>query len=104
VCASVSLRDLKMDNTLLDDNDPPRIKLCDFGFAKWWTDAPCMHTITGSLAAQYRLLNNGPVACRHCFVCPWSTSCPLYLPLCQLPSCSTCSQAISGSNFVAARM
>jgi hypothetical protein len=22
-------RDLKMDNTLLDDNDPPRIKLCD---------------------------------------------------------------------------
>jgi serine/threonine protein kinase len=40
-------RDLKMDNTLLDDNDPPRIKLCDFGFAKWWTDKPCMSTITG---------------------------------------------------------
>lgn len=36
-----------MDNTLLDDNDPPRIKLCDFGFAKWWTDKPCMCTITG---------------------------------------------------------
>ena len=25
----VAHRDLKMDNTLLDDNDPPRIKLCD---------------------------------------------------------------------------
>lgn len=41
-------RDLKMDNTLLDDNDPPRIKLCDFGFAKWWTDFPQMSTITGT--------------------------------------------------------
>lgn len=40
-------RDLKMDNTLLDDDDPPRIKLCDFGFAKWWTQEPQMTTITG---------------------------------------------------------
>jgi serine/threonine protein kinase len=44
----VPCRDLKMDNTLLDDNDPPRVKLCDFGFAKWWTDKPCMNTITGT--------------------------------------------------------
>lgn len=44
----VAHRDLKMDNTLLDDNDPPRVKLCDFGFAKWWTDKPCMCTITGT--------------------------------------------------------
>jgi serine/threonine protein kinase len=29
-------RDLKMDNTLLDSSDPPRVKLCDFGFANWW--------------------------------------------------------------------
>lgn len=43
----LNCRDLKMDNTLLDDLDPPRIKLCDFGFAKWWTDRPCMNTITG---------------------------------------------------------
>lgn len=37
-----------MDNTLLDDNDPPRIKLCDFGFARWWSGAPHMSTITGT--------------------------------------------------------
>jgi serine/threonine protein kinase len=37
-----------MDNTLLDDHDPPRIKLCDFGFAKWWTQEPQMTTITGN--------------------------------------------------------
>ncbi|WIA40085.1 hypothetical protein OEZ86_013498 [Tetradesmus obliquus] len=44
----VAHRDLKMDNTLLDDHDPPRIKLCDFGFAKWWTQEPQMTTITGT--------------------------------------------------------
>lgn len=38
-----------MDNTLLDDNDPPRIKLCDFGFAKWWIQEPHMSTITGKM-------------------------------------------------------
>lgn len=27
-------RDLKLDNTLLDGSRPPRVKLCDFGFAK----------------------------------------------------------------------
>jgi serine/threonine protein kinase len=49
----VTYRDLKMDNTLLDDLDPPRIKLCDFGFAKWWTDKPCMNTITGGRQQGY---------------------------------------------------
>ncbi|KAF8062957.1 SAPK1 [Scenedesmus sp. PABB004] len=44
----VAHRDLKMDNTLLDDQDPPRIKLCDFGFAKWWSQEPHMSTITGT--------------------------------------------------------
>lgn len=29
-------RDLKLDNTLLTDSSPPRLKLCDFGFAKGW--------------------------------------------------------------------
>lgn len=45
-----------MDNTLLDDNDPPRIKLCDFGFAKWWTDKPCMQTITGGPGESTRVI------------------------------------------------
>ncbi|KAI8463270.1 MAG: hypothetical protein J3K34DRAFT_444516 [Monoraphidium minutum] len=38
-----------MDNTLLDDHDPPRIKLCDFGFARnWMGPQPHMTTITGT--------------------------------------------------------
>lgn len=32
----VAHRDLKLDNTLLDGHNPPRLKLCDFGFAKSW--------------------------------------------------------------------
>jgi serine/threonine-protein kinase SRK2 len=32
----VAGRDLKLDNTILDSRDPPRLKLCDFGFAKGW--------------------------------------------------------------------
>ena len=31
---NVAHRDLKLDNTLLDTNDPPHVKICDFGFAK----------------------------------------------------------------------
>eukprot|EP00775_Hariotina_reticulata_P005879 gene5879-6120_t len=31
-----------------EDEDPPRIKLCDFGFAKWWVQEPNMSTITGT--------------------------------------------------------
>jgi serine/threonine-protein kinase SRK2 len=37
-----------MDNTLLDDGDPPRIKLCDFGFANWWNEEPNMQSIMGT--------------------------------------------------------
>ena len=33
-------RDLKLDNTLLDDSSPPYIKICDFGFAKSWGTRP----------------------------------------------------------------
>ena len=29
-------RDLKLDNTLLDDQKPPFLKICDFGFARHW--------------------------------------------------------------------
>ncbi|BDA43928.1 Serine/threonine-protein kinase SRK2H [Coccomyxa sp. Obi] len=32
----VAHRDLKLDNTLLSDDEPPLIKLCDFGFARQW--------------------------------------------------------------------
>lgn len=31
---NVAHRDLKLDNTLLDEHDPPIVKICDFGFAK----------------------------------------------------------------------
>ena len=31
---NVAHRDLKLDNTLLDEHDPPHVKICDFGFAK----------------------------------------------------------------------
>lgn len=40
-------RDLKLDNTLLDDSDPPLLKLCDFGFAKTWTEDANMFTHIG---------------------------------------------------------
>ncbi len=33
---NVAHRDLKLDNTLLDNHDPAWLKLCDFGFAKHW--------------------------------------------------------------------
>jgi serine/threonine-protein kinase SRK2 len=33
---SPPFRDLKLDNTILDGRSPPRLKLCDFGFAKSW--------------------------------------------------------------------
>lgn len=31
---NVAHRDLKLDNTLLNQKDPPYVKICDFGFAK----------------------------------------------------------------------
>ncbi len=46
-CVLLSPRDLKLDNTLLTDDNPPLIKLCDFGFSReWQADVP-MHTHIG---------------------------------------------------------
>ncbi len=40
----VAHRDLKLDNIVLDGNVPPRIKVCDFGFAKNWDSEANMFT------------------------------------------------------------
>eukprot|EP00884_Botryococcus_braunii_P018776 jgi/Botrbrau1/5582/Bobra.97_2s0013.1 len=45
---SVAHRDLKLDNTLLSGDDPPIVKLCDFGFAKDWETVADMHTHIGT--------------------------------------------------------
>lgn len=44
----VAHRDLKLDNTLLDENDPPCIKICDFGFSKYFDENSNMHTQIGT--------------------------------------------------------
>ena len=33
-CSGVCHRDLKLENTLLDGNPAPRLKICDFGYSK----------------------------------------------------------------------
>eukprot|EP00798_Chlamydomonas_sp_ICE-L_P019999 gene19999-26712_t len=45
----VAHRDLKLDNIVLDGSRPPRIKVCDFGFAKNWDADNCnMNTQIGT--------------------------------------------------------
>mmetsp|Transcript_4620 Transcript_4620/g.7936 ORF Transcript_4620/g.7936 Transcript_4620/m.7936 type:complete len:437 (+) Transcript_4620:190-1500(+) len=44
----VAHRDLKLDNIVLDNSTPPRIKLCDFGFAKDWDEQSNMFTQIGT--------------------------------------------------------
>jgi serine/threonine protein kinase len=52
----VALRDLKLDNTLLDGKRPGRVKLCDFGFAKQWEqDKRNMFTHIGCACAGMSL-------------------------------------------------
>ncbi|KAK9806506.1 hypothetical protein WJX73_005212 [Symbiochloris irregularis] len=45
---NVAHRDLKLDNTLMSDDSPPLIKLCDFGFAKEWANDAQMFTHIGT--------------------------------------------------------
>ncbi|GIL87182.1 hypothetical protein Vretimale_14287 [Volvox reticuliferus] len=42
---NVAHRDLKLDNTLLDNHNPAWLKLCDFGFAKHWQANSNMETM-----------------------------------------------------------
>jgi len=44
----VAHRDLKLDNIVLDGSKPPRIKVCDFGFAKNWDREANMFTQIGT--------------------------------------------------------
>lgn len=44
-------RDLKLDNTLLSDDKPPLIKLCDFGFSRKMEVDTLMYTHIGYDAA-----------------------------------------------------
>lgn len=52
-------RDLKLDNTLLDGSHPPRVKLCDFGFAKCFQKGDAnMFTLIGcARTAAFQLLS-----------------------------------------------
>jgi serine/threonine protein kinase len=45
----VAHRDLKLDNTLLNGEEPPQLRICDFGFAKSWGDDSHMLTQVGGL-------------------------------------------------------
>lgn len=44
----VAHRDLKLDNTLLTGDNPPIIKLCDFGFARGWGEDKHFTTVIGT--------------------------------------------------------
>jgi serine/threonine-protein kinase SRK2 len=44
-CCCCCCSDLKLDNTILDHRNPPRLKLCDFGFAKAWAANSNMDTM-----------------------------------------------------------
>lgn len=56
----VAHRDLKLDNTLLDSSNPPVIKICDFGFAKTWSEEANMYTQIGTpVYMSPELINQG---------------------------------------------
>ena len=59
---NVMHRDLKLDNTLLDNSNPPYIKICDFGFAKTWgrpEDANTSTTIGTPVYMSPEVLSTG---------------------------------------------
>ena len=61
----VAHRDLKLDNTLLSSDSPPVLKLCDFGFAKTWTEDANMYTHIGENERKERCLTGeGEMASR----------------------------------------
>lgn len=58
-------RDLKLDNTLLDASRPPRVKLCDFGFAKTFDKADAnMFTLIGCALQNWRRPHHLEQHCR----------------------------------------
>jgi serine/threonine-protein kinase SRK2 len=44
-CSGVCHRDLKLENTLLDGNPAPRLKICDFGYSKSALDSQPKSTV-----------------------------------------------------------
>lgn len=57
----VAHRDLKLDNIVLDGSRPPRIKVCDFGFAKNWDEEANMFTQIGTPVYMSPQL----ISCKH---------------------------------------
>lgn len=59
---SIAHRDLKLDNTLLDGSNPPKIKICDFGFAKDWSEDNLLTQIGTPVYMSPELIkvNNAP--------------------------------------------
>lgn len=68
------VRDLKLDNTLLDKQNPPFLKICDFGFARSWA---------GDL---YRTKSH--LGCGHHLTHPLPLHTPSGLPVCCEPAMS----------------
>jgi hypothetical protein len=91
-------RDLKLDNTLLDDSSPPILKLCDFGFAKTWENYEDANMYThigwGFLTLVPSLLFTLAVS-----ACPTETSSST-TPSCQMMirRCSNCATLVLPGN------
>ena len=55
-------RDLKLDNTLLTDDEPPILKLCDFGFSREWSADAFMYTHIGCGPSQLEIAQHGTLS------------------------------------------